>query len=217
MVYKKTNSSSRPGYKRCGKMVYSDAKKALAIARGVKRLLNVEVKNFDVQSTSANLNQTPSIIQLSNIPQGGTTITRDGAQCKMVGLNIHYTIIASATSPRTVCRIMFVLDRQTNQAIYTIGDLLEDSTANDNIVSPFNLDNKHRFQVLYDRIHMLSVSVPTVTVKKYIRKDLLLRYDNSTPSIADLTQNSLSMVRFANEATNLPEITMFIRLRFVDN
>ena len=56
MPYRKTyKKNSRPGYKACGRMVYSDAKKALSIARGVRRLINVEIKNFDVQQTSVAL------------------------------------------------------------------------------------------------------------------------------------------------------------------
>ena len=135
----------------------------------------------------------------------------------MIGVDLNYTLLVNATTPRTSVRIMLVVDRQTNQAIYLSTDLLEDITANDGIVTPRNLDNKHRFIVLYDRVHMLSLSVPTLTVRKYIRKDLLLRYDASTSAIADLTQNSLSLVSYTNEATNVPSITAFLRVRFVDN
>lgn len=134
----------------------------------------------------------------------------------MIGVNLNYFLLVNATTPRTSVRIMLVIDKQTNGAIYANTDLLEDVTVNDNIVSPRNLDNKHRFQILYDRTHMLSLSTPTVVVKKYIKKDLLLRYDASTPSIADLTQSSLSLVQFGNDV-NEPTIQSFLRVRFVDN
>ena len=32
----------------------------------------------------------PVIVQLSNIPQGDTTITRDGAQCKVLAIELSY-------------------------------------------------------------------------------------------------------------------------------
>ncbi len=208
---------SRPGYKACGKMVYGDAKKALLVARGVRRLLNVEIKNFDTQQTSVAISDTVVITQLTNIPQGDTTSTRDGNQIKMLGVNINYTLITNATLPRTAIRIMLVIDKQTNQSIYGALDLLEDVTSQDNIISPRNLNNLHRFQVLYDRVHMVSLSSPTVTVRKYIKKDLLIRYDASTSAIADLTQSSLSLVQVSSEVTNDPNITSFIRVRYVDN
>ncbi len=217
MPYRKKYKSTRPGYKACGRMVFGDAKKALAVAQGLKRLLNVEIKNHDVEQTSATITQTPVIIQLSNIPSGDTTITRDGAQCKMVGINLNYFLTVDPTLPRTVVRIMLVIDRQTNQAVYSNADLLDSTVSQLNIVSPRNLNNLHRFIVLYDKTHMLSLDTPTVTVRKYIKKDVLLRFDASTPSIADLAQNSLSLVQITNEGTNHPIITSFLRLRFVDN
>ncbi len=215
--YKKRNS--RPGYKACGSMVVSDARKALAMAASLKRLINVEVKNFDVQQTNVTVANSVQIIQLSNIPQGDTTITRDGAQLKMIGYQFNYSITQSSNATSaTHFRIMLVLDKQTNQAIYASTDLFEDASGSDAIVSPRNLDNKRRFQVLYDRVHTFSASGSNgVTSKKYISKDILFRYDASTPSIADLTQNSLSLVQFSTEDTNTPTITFFGRMRYVDN
>ena len=214
-TYKK--KYKRPGYRACGKMVYGDASRALSYAKGLRRLLNIEIKNHDVQQTTVNLGTVPIITQLTNIPQGDTTITRDGAQCKMIGVDFNYMIQGNTASTIQNVRIMLVVDKQTNQAIYLHTDLLEDITVSDNMITPRNLDNKHRFQVLYDRNHSLGTDSTSVVVRKYIKKDLLLRYDASTPSIADLTQNSLSLVQWQNDGGNLPSITSFIRIRFVDN
>ena len=79
MPARKKVSYRRPGYRACGRMVYGDAKKALVIAKGVRRLLNVEIKNFDTQFTFVTLGA-PTITQLTNIPRGDTTNERDGAQ-----------------------------------------------------------------------------------------------------------------------------------------
>ncbi len=217
--YSRKSYSSRPGYGSCAKMVYGDAQKALTIARSVKRLLNVEIKNFDVTQTAIALGTSPDIVQLSNIPSGDTTNSRDGSQCKMVGLELNFHLQQNSSAiAATFIRLMVVLDKQTNQAIYDIADLLEDTSVNDIITSPRNLDNKNRFVILYDRIFVLSKGGTNgAVVRKYIKKEVLLRYDASTPSIADLTQNSLSFVQFNSEGTNVPSITFFSRLRFIDN
>lgn len=214
---KKKYKYKRPGYKACGKMVYADAAKALAIARGVKRLLNVEIKNHDVQQLGIGLTTAPVITQLSNIIQGDTTITRDGSQCKMLGINLNYFIQLGPSGIVTVVRIMLVLDKQTNQAIYLNTDLLEDVTVGDNILSPRNLDNLHRFTILYDQTHNISTARSVVVVKKYIRKEVILRYDASGNDIADLTQNSISLVQMTNVTSAQPLISSFLRLRYVDN
>ncbi len=220
MVYykKRTFKSRRPGYKACGRMVAGDAAKALSIARGIKRLINVEIKNFDTQLTQVTVTDTPVITQLTNIGQGDTTITRDGSQIKMIGFELNYFITRSASSDFTIVRVMVVLDKQTNQAIYTAADLLADVTAQDNVIAPRNLNNKKRFTVLYDRKHSIgSGGAGSIVVKKYFKKEIMFRYDANTPSIADMTQNSLSMLCVSNEVTNDPGLTLHARVRFVDN
>lgn len=219
MPYKKYSKKvyKRPGYKSCGKMVYGDAARALTMAKGLRRLLNVEIKNFDSQQTLVGISQTTAILQLSNIPQGDTTQTRDGSQCKMTGLEFSYTLTHNAAGGNNTIRIMLLCDKQTNQAIYIPADLIEDVTGHDILVSPRNLNNKHRFMILYDHVHQLSAAFASVTVKKYIKRDILLRFDASTSAIADLTQNSISLLQVGNNTTNLPTITSFIRLRYVDN
>ncbi len=215
--YKKSYSR-RPGYRACGKMVVSDAAKALALARGVKRLLNVEIKNFDTQQTTVAVSVTPIILEISNIPQGDTTITRDGAQCKVLSIELSYQINQNASATISSFRIMLVCDKQTNEAVYSSGDLLQDLTQNDAIVSPRNLDNTRRFQVLYDRVHTFSSSGTRIFVtKKRFKLNKILRFDANTSSIADLTENSLSLFMLSSESSNHVAITSFTRLRYVDN
>lgn len=223
MPYKKSykkpyvRKSSRPGYVSCGKMVWGDAKKALVMAQGLKRLVNVEIKNFDVQITSVAVTTVPTITQLSNIPQGDTTITRDGAQCKILALEFAAQFNLNASGAVTMVRLLLVLDKQTNQTIYLHSDLLEDITVADNILSPINLDNKHRFRILLDRTINLSSAYTSRKIKTVIRLNTIIRFDGSTPSIADLTSNSLSLIVMGNETTNTPVMVMFSRLRYVDN
>ncbi len=211
------NGYKRPGYRSCGKMVYGDAKKALIIARNVKSLLNVEVKNLDVQQSAVSLTNVPIVLPLSVIPQDDTTNGRNGSQVKAISIEFSAYFIWNASGASTTVRILIVCDKQTNQVLYLNSDLLNDVTSEDNIISPYNLDNRHRFQVLYDHTFQMHAAQTTYVIKRTIRMSKLLRYDGSTPSIADMTQNSLSIVQFASEATNRPTIHMFSRLRFVDN
>lgn len=210
--YKKKSSYWR------GSSFLGDAAKALAIAKQVKSLLNVEVKNHDVKFQTTAITDSAMITQLTNIAVGDTTIQRDGSQIKMVGFDLNYFIGISGSAASTLVRVMVVLDKQTNQAIYTSADLLADATILDIVISPRNLDNMRRFTVLYDKVHTFTLSGRNVVhVKKYIKKDIIFRYDASTPDITDLTSNSLSMLTVSNEVTNDPTMTFFGRLRYIDN
>ncbi len=221
MYARKRGYGGRSYYKkRKGNIFYRRASnKGVRLARKALSMLNVEYKFHDVQLNTSVITDAPIITQLSNIGQGDTQSTRDGAQVKAVRLNIKYILKGHVSATRTQVRIMIVHDKQTNQAIYTAANLLEDSSIVDNFTSMLNLDNKYRFRVLYDKVHVLNSSGGNRSIFKSISKhlSLKLRYDAAAGDITDLTSSSLSIVMFANEPTNTPTVTMFSRLRFIDN
>ncbi len=116
MVSKRRSyTRSRPSYYGCGKMVAKDAKRALNIASGIKRLINIEIKNHDVQQNAVLLTNVPAIIQLTNIALGDTTNTRDGSQCKMIGIEMNFVLAINASAATsTTVRCLLVVDKQTN-------------------------------------------------------------------------------------------------------
>ncbi len=213
-------SSNRPGYKACAKMVAGDAQKALRVARHVKSLLNVEKKNHDVSVTAVGVpDGVGTIFQLTNIPQGDTTISRDGSNVKIISIYIKILMIldASATTGSSF-RVILVHDKQTNQAIYTTAELLSTVVNGSSLVSPLNLDNQFRFRILHDKCYTLSDGGSKHKFVKIFKKvNTRLRFDASTPSIADLRSSSYSLVLIGNETTNEPNVRFEARLRFVDN
>ncbi len=220
MPYKKyaRKTNRRPGYKSCGKMVISDAAKALRLAKHVKSLLNVEIKNHDVLQTNVSITRTPVILQLTNVPQGDTTNSRDGAQYKCTQLELRFQVLLDGSATRTSFRFMVICDKQTNQAIYTIGDVLENTDDIMVIFSPINLDNKRRFQIIDDfTVHVGTGEGRLKHFKKFYNLNKIIRYDGTAGDITDLTQNSLSLLMVSSETTNGIELHSFSRLRFIDN
>ncbi len=217
--YNKKRYSKRSGYYRHGMNAIELAGKSLTVALAVKKLLNVEFKFHDVLLGRTEVLSTPQIIQLTNIPQGDTDISRDGAQVKITDLNIKWTVEMDVTPNFTFLRFMVIHDRQTNGAIYTAGQILEDITTGNAIISPNNLDNKFRFRKLYDKVFTLSNSGGNqVRYGEFNKKlQMKLRFDASTPSIADLTSNSLSIMIISNRTTNGCDLNVFSRVRYVDN
>ncbi len=184
----------------------------------LKRMINVEYKNFDIQLTNGTATSAGAIQQASNIGQGDTTITRDGNQVKALSIFFRCNVKMNASARASSVRIMLVLDKQTNGAIYTMADLLLDVTADDIITSPLNIDNKFRFKVIYDKVFSLSITgTQLINFKKYFKINLPIRFDAAAATIAAVTSNSLSIVRITDEDINLPTVTYTHRLRFVDN
>lgn len=216
---KKKYSSKRPGYQACGKMVWGDAQKALKLAQRLKKLVNVEYKTRETAQTALNvIDGIGSHIFLCGIQRGLTTNDRDGSQVKATSIQLKYTISQHASATLTSFRVLLVIDKQTNQAVFTTADLLQNVTNIQSVVSFRNLDNMHRFNVIYDKVHVLS-SNGSHMQQGYFAKSLqlLLRYDADAGTIADLTQNSITMVVISNEPTNTPTMSAAIRIKFVDN
>ncbi len=211
------NNHRRPGYVACGRMVYGDAQKALALATRLKGLVNVEFKFLDHIAVST-VSATPTIIQITNAAVGDTAETRDGDQVKLTSIYLNYIITLNASATASTMRVMLIKDSQTNGAIYTAAQLFADSTANDNLVSPLNLDNKYRFKVLYDRNHIVSSTGKSIIhLKKYIKVSDKIRYGGAAGDITDLNSASYSILAVSNEATNQPTFQRSFRVRFVDN
>lgn len=225
MPYRKRYYKKKRYYKRRRRSNYSRmgsalslASKGLAVAYGVKRLMNVEFKFHQVEKNATAIPNTGDIVELTNIDQGDTAQTRDGAQIKCMSISCKYTITINSSAVNSFVRVILVRDIQTNQAIYSLSDLLENSGALA-IESHLNLDNKYRFQVLANRVHKLSNTTGTDLISGHIFKRVgtKIRYDNTGNGIADLTSKSFSIVFISDEAVNTPTLKMVARIRYVDN
>lgn len=218
MPARKKKAYSRPGYYSCGKMVVNDASKALSLAKHAMALINVEFKRRIQQATSLAVANTPVLTLLTNLAQGDTAITRDGAHAKFVSIRWNYFISSHASALFTCIRCMVVMDKQTNEAAFTAADLLNDVTSSDSIVSDRQRDHLKRFTVLYDKVHTLSPSSPAVINRRWYKKlNLPVQYDGAAGDVTDLTQKSLWLVFFSNQSTNTPLITFDCTLRYIDN
>ncbi len=221
MPYKKryyNKRSSRPGYKACGKMVYSDAKKALAIARGVKSLINVEYKFLDNHANLAASGMSATILDLPIMAQGDTANTREGNSIKLTKCILNGNIIQHSSATNSIVRLMLVWDAQANGAAPAIADILEDSTATDNIISPYNVPFKKRFFVLWDKVFPLTANGGGVKAyHKVVNLNHHVRYNGNAGTVADLTSGNLAFIHFSNEPTNTPSLTHWERIRFIDN
>lgn len=181
------------------------------------RQLNVEYKEHNVQFTGNAVSSTMTIQNLNLIDQGTTDITRIGRQIKITRCNIRSVFAINTSATMTYVRVIVLIDKQVNQAAFSAGDLLYDTSVFDNCVSMINLDNKGRFKILADKILSLS---PSNAVGRFIYNknlNLPIVYDNTGNGIADLTSMSLYVCFVSSEATNTPAVTMHARIRYVDN
>ncbi len=213
--YKRKNS-----YYRSASNTLNIASKALTVAYGVKRLMNVEYKVATTTGVNTTLpDGVGTIVELTNLSQGDTTNTRDGSSVKFTSWDFKgiVKINASATIDSFI-NVMLVEDRQTNSAIYTTAQLLSSVVNVTSVVTQLNINNKFRFHIHRRWILPLSIAGKSSHVLKFHKKlDMKVRYDANAGDITDLASRSLSLVFISSEATNVPTITFSNRLRYLDN
>lgn len=212
VTYRKKYKKYKKGKSKYKKSNYGNT------VRIIKKFLNVEYKLIDVSQTATAISATPSVIQLTNCQQGDAITNREGNQIKITRILIRYTVTINSSATSTFLRCILVLDRQTNGAQYTAGQLLQDVTVGDLVVSPLLLGNKYRFKILYDKVHRLQDVANQIVYKEIFKSvNLPIRYVSNNGDITDLTTNSLSFLICSTETTNTPAVTFYSRVRFIDS
>lgn len=142
-----------------GKLVRIPPKKAkknrVATVSTVKRLIRQQQETHhhnEYGASGTNINTTGTIINLSDIAQGDTDMSRTGDVISLKNAFGNYSIIAGTSGTVTVVRLIWFQWRMDNGAeAPTIGDILFDTT-NVPYLSNYKVDMS-KFKVLADRMH----------------------------------------------------------------
>ncbi len=180
----------------------------------LKGLINVEFKVIDVVTASV-VTTTPVIAVINACVQGDDFDQRDGRKVRFKSVSIKLHIRMHATPTSDTLRIMLVIDKQPNEIVMVIGDLLNNTDPE----GQRNLDQRKRFTILRDDTITLDTGQGILRMWEYYKKlDMITIYDDSNAgNITDITTNALYLVLFGTEATNGMTIGRTTRLRFIDN
>ncbi len=195
-----------------------NALKALALARNLRGMLNVERKLKETDKTGTSISTSPSGADIITLVQGTSNNTREGDQIKVVSIYFRYVISMHASATDTSVRILLVQDKQCNGTAVSWADVLSSATSPDSLVAFNNLDNKYRFNILYDRVHQMSINGRRNIYGKFYKKCAIkVRYSSNLGTVADINTNNLAILWVSDEASNTPAMELISRVRYVDN
>ena len=200
----------------------STANKALKVAYGVKKLLNVEYKYFDDYVTNA-APTSATIYNLSEIPQGDGVTSRDGNQVKCVSIQFQMYLRNNTQSTRS-CLYRVILfqvfsqdDTAPDWSDPEVG-LLDFAT----IIAYRNLDGsaRNRYKILKDWKVILEKDAERGDKKiyRYYKKtNFRMRFGSS--STGQPRKNSLYLLVIPQSVVGgyYPTMDYNIRLRYLDN
>lgn len=194
----------------------SVATRALIKVNKLQRQFKPEVKSKLVNATGLGIPLTGQTLTVTDIAESVTSVGRTGLAITGKSLSLTYNITKNVSPPHSFARIIIFKDRQqvadTNP---DLSDVLHSIASNVAITSFHSEVALKRFQILYDRTHLLTSTAPVVTATKHINlKGLDIRYNGSSSS--DIQKNGLFIAFIGDEISTVPLMNFSSRFRYTD-
>lgn len=178
-----------------------------------------ELKYFDDQ-VGINFDTTGSVGVINALGTGTDNNARIGRRINLTSVGWNLFIDASGATAPDVVRFMIVYDKQTNGALASIGDIVQQPTAAVN--SFMDMSNQDRFLVLHDERFEVS---PNAASPWAIRKSngvvalgLETTYSSTGATIVGISTGALLILAMGNFVTASGYSgTLTTRVRFTDD
>lgn len=222
-VMKALGRRGRRRYRRGKSKVKKIEKKVAVLSKAVKaeqRFVSTANANGTAIITAG------TFVLMNGMTTGAADGAREGTSIVINRISLKgvaYVRPTATTNGATTIRLMVVLDRMVPQtagsgAIFTPAELLDNAGDNNNNVhSLMRFTNRNRFRVLYDRTRCIApkpntrqaVAVGTqedgdwcFSISKRFKRGIVVKYNTGTAgTIADLAQNSLYFIAFADNSS----------------
>ncbi len=198
-------------------MVMGDAAKALKLATGLRRLINVEYKTINITIGDTTPTTTGVIQNLTAIAQGDDSGSRDGRKIRLASIKIQGSIKQHETATQTTTRMVLVIDHDNTGTPPTIAELfLTQAVFNTGQAKLGEPVPNSRFTVLLDKTFAMSDSGQKLFLLNYYRK-LNHHVVFGGVGATDEGKGSLWLMTGSSEATNTPTLSMTSTTKWIDN
>lgn len=177
----------RKRYKKKSKSAYGLAKTAL---KKVNKLSSaIETKHYDLAITGpVNIDWNPQLASLNNVPQGLADTERVGDKIKMMGLRFRIFLDLN-TVQEALFRCIVMYDKEND--IDSLNAILEQSGIPNAINSPFDVDTRHKYTILHDKVYSASNGY-----KRLIPINLSMKLNKVSQFNAGTTVHTQGRLRF---------------------
>ncbi len=213
MVYRK-----RKNYrKKCkGRGYLSTAAKALSIAYGVKKLLNIEYKSL-VTTLAVDPGAAGAVTNIIPVAIGDDFDDRDGRKIKLVSIKIKGQVTMNASASDSLYRLLIVRDNNGSTTQPAITDLFTSVAIfhqnNNKLGDP---QSNSRFSVLSDTWYTLNASNGTKReINIYIPISSHVFFSGS--GATDEGKGAIYAFQASNEGTNDPVCNVDCMVKWIDN
>lgn len=216
-AFKRSSFRSRNSRRRFGRKL---APKRTGGFYSVRRnAIQAEKKFVDTNLGSTGIGSAGTFFLVNGISAGTAYNERIGRKIRIKSIQMNLGILSGVTNPARI-RILVFIDRQANSQLLTIPANLIDNSVITQLSKAFlNLDNRSRFNVLYDKLVTIdSVMRTTMDIKMYRKKVFDVVYSGVGNTSGSIQTNAL-WVLFVGDlatATNGPTVAGGFRVRYTD-
>lgn len=224
----KRNNNSRRRTKDQGDAVgeyfgdaWSLAKRTALGLNEIRKLINVEHKYFDVNTTVTG-SQTGFVAPLSLIPQGDNVSERDGDSVKIQSFEMNGSVFRNpAATANEAFRILVVRDLQNPGSTPPASDILETVGS---VNAPYQYvdyingpDMNKRFTIIYDELTYTDTYHPVKQFSFKTNHDCHTYFRGAAGATASMGNGTYFIVVLSDLATSPSTFYFSSRLRFTDN
>lgn len=177
-----------------------------------------EYKVSTIEGNASTFNTSYSFIHLTGILQGTGATNRIGNRIRWQSVFFNSFIVKSASATNTMINFILMIQRNTSGTAPDINGILNNVTAGVAIVSSRNLNFMNKYKIL--RRYSVKLDSDTTNKKfKFMHKfrgGKILNYEGNAGDITDLTNDSIFLLIYSNQSTNVPSVTYSLRSRFTD-
>lgn len=206
-----------PSYRRLYRKRRNVVKRSAPLARRVRKLesaMEMKSKTLIIGSTPFSTGGLDTL--LNGMVIGDDIFNRNGDSILITSIQFDLIIQAQTANDNNTIRILLVQDKQTNGVAQELDKILDTADPQSNIISPYNLDYKHRFRILCDKVITFDdVTNANRHIKIYKKCNIKTRYGlDTTGGVTAIATNSLSLWIFGFSA--LGDFRVSTRIRFLD-
>lgn len=189
--------------------------RAMRAVRNLSKFVDRELHVLDLDDNSS-IQNAVQFFHLSGIADGTLVNQRNGVQVTLRHLRLRLLAVTGTGNSRM--RVIVLKDRQPDGAFPAPVDLFTNvGSTEGTILSPFNVTNKKRFKILFDRTWTCNpVIQPTPLLARSIPLNFKVTYNAPGNGIAQVVTNSLILVQLGLTAGGAasPDVEMAARITF---
>lgn len=210
--YKKRRRSSGSwgGWKNYGNAI-TQVKRDL---NSVKRMLNVETKNYDFNMNSATTQA--GVFQTLFYPgQGVGSSQREGNQCKVTDIEFRMEMYSDPVAPSASIRVILFWEHQYDAALGGLGVLQDFASPGNNYLAPRKYTAARDFTIIFDKLFNMNAfggDSKFLHFKRKLNKVCTFQDGTNTPN-----QNALRILFVTDVVANTPGVKGCCRVKYVDN